>query len=111
MSRKIEPIIDPETGEVVAKKHIVKIGPIQYQFTVKSKSALVLVLALVRIAAVCFCFEVISIPVIFFSPEAWGRYLSMPFTVSFVLMYLCAVISIFVLKRIDKEEKNSERED
>lgn len=100
MGKKIERIIDPETGKVTAEKHIVSIGPLHYQYTVKSKLELVLL----RIVLICFFADIVFGVILLFSPEVFGKYLSIPFVISSALMYICAMICICVQKGYAKKK-------
>lgn len=105
MSRKVYQIADPETGEVVAERHIVNIGPVRYEMTVKSKLALMLL----RVGAVCFFLAVVCGIAFLLVPDDWVGYVAIPFTVLCIVMYISAVICIHITRKRadDKGEKKS----
>ena len=104
MSRKVEQIVDPETGKIVAEKHYVQFGSFRYQMTVESKLAL----ALFRVAAVC-CFLSILCGIVFLIvPTEWLKYVAIPFIVFPVVMFVSGQGCFLVLyiRRISKKRRN-----
>lgn len=101
MSRKVEQIVDPETGKVVAEKHYVTFGSFRYNMTVKSKLAL----ALLRVAAVC-CFLSILCGIVFLIvPTERMRYVAIPLAAFSITMFVSGYMCLFTLYVREMREK------
>ena len=92
MGKKAHQIVDPETGEVIAEKRVVKIGPLHYEVTVKSRLALMLL----RVAVVCFFLALMCGILFFFVPDDFMGYVAIPFAVFCVAMSTSAAICTYI---------------